>query len=67
MVPAILAGLGAFILVNALLGAVYGLLCGSSQTMNAFLRFSVLAFPMRVTCWVVAAWAGWSAFAALYP
>jgi hypothetical protein len=65
MTLAILAGLAAYIGINGLLGAVHGFLCGSSQAMSALLRFSPLAFPIRLACWALAGWAGWSAFAAV--
>jgi hypothetical protein len=64
MVLAILAGIAAFICTNALFGALHGILCGSSQTFNMLLRVSVFALPIRLACWAVAAWAGWSAGAA---
>ena len=60
MVLAIFAGIAAFICTNALFGALHGILCGSSQTMNMLLRFSVFALPIRLACWAVAAWVGWS-------
>lgn len=65
MLLAILAGLAAYIVANGLLGAVHGFLCGSSQSMSALLRFSPIAFPIRLACWALAAWTGWSAFAAV--
>ncbi|PSJ53132.1 hypothetical protein [Pseudaminobacter soli (ex Li et al. 2025)] len=65
MVLAILAGIGAYIAVNALFGGIHGFACGSSQAMNTLLRFSVFALPIRMACWCVAAWAGWSAFVAM--
>lgn len=62
MLIAILAGIGAYIGVNALFGAAHGILCGSSQFMSWLLRASVFALPIRIASWAVAAWAGWSAF-----
>jgi hypothetical protein len=59
MLVTILAGVSTYIVVNALFGALYGFLCGSSRTMLALLRFSPFAFPIRFACWGVAAWAGW--------
>ncbi|MEO3387090.1 hypothetical protein [Mesorhizobium sp. CAU 1741] len=59
---ALIAALGAFVAVNALFGAIHGFACGASPYMNMLLRFSVLALPIRVACWFVAAWAGWSVF-----
>lgn len=67
MVLAILAGIGAYIGANALFGALHGSLCGTSQFMSTVLRFSVFAFPIRLVCWAVAAWAGWSVFTVLMP
>lgn len=64
-VIAVLAGIGAYIGVNALIGGIHGFACGSSQTLNALLRFSVFALPIRIACWCVAAWAGRSAFVAM--
>lgn len=65
MLIAILAGIGAYIGVNALFGAAYSVLCGSSQFMNMLLRVSVFALPIRIASWAVAAWAGWRAFTAM--
>jgi hypothetical protein len=62
---AVLAGIGAYIGVNVLLGAVHGFACGSSQIMNWLLRLSVFALPIRIVCWALAAWAGWRAFVAM--
>jgi len=45
---AVLAGIGAYIGVNALCGGVHGLACGSSQFMNWLLRTSVFALPIRI-------------------
>lgn len=60
MVLAIFVGIAAYIVVNALFGALHGMLCGSSQFMNMLLRVSVFALPIRMACWAVAAWVGWS-------
>lgn len=65
MVLAILAGIGAYIAVNALFGAAHGVACGISQFMNMLLRVSPLALPIRIACWAVAAWAGWRVFVAM--
>ncbi len=62
---ALLAGIGSFIGVNALFGAVHGLACGASQFLNMVLRFSVLAKPIRLVELIVAAWAGVSVFIAM--
>ena len=65
MLVAILAGVTTYIIVNAVFGALHGLLCGSSGTMLALLRFSPFAFPIRLACWGAAAWAGWGVGAAV--
>lgn len=64
-VVALLAGIAAFIAVNAILAFIWGWCCGSSQTMHALLRFSVFALPIRLVCFVAALWAGASAFMAV--
>ncbi len=65
MLLAILAGVTTYIVINALFGALYGLLCASSRTMLALLRFSWFSFPIRLACWGGAAWAGWTVGAAV--
>lgn len=65
MIFAVLAGIGAYIAVNALFGRIHGFACGSSQAMHTLLRFSVFALPIRIACWGVAAWAGWGVFVAM--
>ncbi len=62
MVLAVLAGIGAYIAVNALIGGIHGFASGSSQFMHMLLRVSVLALPIRIACRAVAAWAGWHVF-----
>lgn len=62
---AALAGLGAFVGVNMVLGAVNGVACGASQFMNMILRYSVLAMPIRVAGLIAAVWVGWSVFDSL--
>jgi hypothetical protein len=62
---AALAGFGAFVGVNMVLGAVHGFACGASQFMNMLLRYSVLAMPIRVAGLVAAAWVGWAVFDSL--
>lgn len=65
MVLATLACIGTYISVNALFGALHGFLRGNSQTMNALLRFSAFALPLRLACWAGAVWAGGSIFVAM--
>jgi hypothetical protein len=65
MMLALLAGIGTFIGINALLGALHGVASGASQFMNMLLRFSVFALPIRMVGWFAATWAGWSAFDAM--
>lgn len=60
MLLAILAGVTAYIVANALFGALYGFLCASNRTMLALLRFSPFAFPIRLSCWGAVVWAGWA-------
>ena len=59
---AVLAGVGTFIATNAVLGGLHAFACGASQAMYAMLRLSVFALPVRVVCWFVAAWIGWTVF-----
>ena len=62
---AIVAGLGTFIGLNAALAFVYGVACGGSQFLNMLLRFSFLAWPIKLVCWFGTAWLGMSVFDAL--
>lgn len=67
MFLAILAGLAGFLGANAILGGVYGLACGSSQTLNLLLRFSLFALPIKLAAWAATLWAGWAMFQAVAP
>jgi hypothetical protein len=65
MFIAVLAGLGTFIGLNILLAFAFGLACGASQFLNMLLRFSWLAWPIKVVCWFATAWIGMSVFDAI--
>lgn len=62
---AVIAGLAAFIGINVVLAFAYGVACASSQALLVLLRFSYLAWPIKIACWFGAAWAGMSVWAAL--
>lgn len=62
---AVLAGLGAFIGVNAVLAFVYGLAAGASQLMYVLLRLSPLSLPIRMLGWAVAGYIGFAAYEAV--
>jgi hypothetical protein len=65
MVIAVLAGLATFIGVNIGLAFFYGMACGASKFLNMLLRFSFLAWPIKLMCWFGTAWLGMSIFDAL--
>lgn len=65
MMLAVTAGLATFIGLNVILIFVYGLACGASQFLNMLLRFSYLAWPIKIACWFGMAWVGMSVFDAL--
>lgn len=62
MVIAVFAGLATFIGLNVGLAFVYGMACGASQFLNMLLRFSYLAWPIKMACWFGAAWMGMTVF-----
>lgn len=62
IVIAVLAGLGTFIGLNVVLAFAYGMACGASQFLNMLLRFSWLAWPIKIVCWFGTAWLGMSVF-----
>lgn len=62
---AIVAGLGTFIGLNIVLALIHGMACGASQFLNMLLRYSYLAWPIKVACWFGAAWMGITVFDAL--
>jgi len=59
---ALLAGLATFIGPNVVLAFAHGAACASRQALLAMLRFSPLAWPIKITAWFRAAWAGMSVF-----
>lgn len=56
----VIAGLATFIGTNVVLAFAYGIACGMSQALHVLLRFSFLAWPIKITAWLGAAWAGMS-------
>lgn len=62
---AILAGLLTFIGLNIVLGMIYGIACSTSPFMHMLLRFSYLAWPIKIAAWFGAAWVGLSVWDAL--
>lgn len=62
---ATLSGLATFIGINVVLAFAYGAACASSQVLLVLLRFSPLAWPVRMAAWFGAAWAGLSVFDAM--
>lgn len=62
---AVIAGLATFIGVNVVLAFAYGIACASSQALFVLLRFSPLAWPIKMIAWFGAAWAGLSVFQAM--
>lgn len=65
IVIAVVAGLGTFVGVNLMLAFAYGMACAASPFLNMLLRFSVLAWPIKVACWFGTAWLGMSVFDAI--
>lgn len=62
---AVFAGLGTFIGVNTVLSFAYGFACAHSQFLHVLLRFSLLAWPIKIAGWATCAWAGMSVWEAL--
>lgn len=62
---AVIAGLGTFIGLNAVLTVGYGIACGISQLLNALLRFSYVGWVIKCVAWFGCAWAGMSVWEAV--
>lgn len=62
---AVIVGFATFIGINVALAFGYGIACASSQAMLVLLRFSPLAWPIKIVAWFGAAWAGMSVWEAL--
>lgn len=62
---AVLAGIGTFIGLNIVLAFTYGIACAASQFLTMLLRFSWLAWPIKIACYFGTAWAGMSVFDAV--
>jgi hypothetical protein len=62
---AVIAGIATFIGSNLVLAFAYGIACGTSQALHVLLRFSFLAWPIKIAAWFGAAWAGVSVWDAL--
>lgn len=62
---AVFAGLATFIGLNMAWAFAYGFACANSQVLLVLLRFSPLAWPVKVAVWVGCAWAGMSVWEAL--
>lgn len=62
---AVLAGLATLIGINAAMAFAYGFACASSQALQVLLRFSPLAWLIKIAVWFSAAWASLSVWDAL--
>lgn len=62
---AVLADLATFIGINVALAFAYGVACASSQALRVLLRFSYFAWPIKISSWFGAVWAGMSVWEAL--